>query len=85
MVRNSANLSILHLHVAATHIGYVVSTIHQHNSKCSKCMCAVMGYSLHKGQYVHVCSNGVQFTRGSMCVCAVMGYSLQGAVCACVQ
>ena len=51
----------------------------------SKCVCAVMGYSLHKGQYVHVCSNGVQFTRGSMCVCAVMGYSLQGAVCACVQ
>ena len=67
MVRNSANLSILHLHVAATHIGYVVSTIHQHNSKC---MCAVMGYSLHKVQYG---------------MCAVMGYSLQGAVCACVQ
>ena len=28
---------------------------------------------------MNVCSNGVQFTRGSMCMCAVMGDSLQGA------
>ena len=35
-------------------------------------MCAVMGYSLHKVQYVHVCSNGVQFTRGSMHLTSIL-------------
>ena len=38
-------------------------------TRCSKCMCAVMGDSLHKGQYVHVCSNGGQFTQGAVCAC----------------
>ena len=52
MVRNSANLSILHLHVAATRMGYVVST--------------------QQVQYVNVCSNGVQFTRGSMHLTSIL-------------